>query len=125
MDLAFLAIVEDSPDSFEAYYELIHGNRLPKHSREEIEQLYAAHEQGKGALTFAWRGSWKSTVISVTFQSYRIGKEPKTANLTIGSNDDSPENVTSSIARIIELHPAWKAIFPVKTSRNIHQTILV
>ena len=112
VDLAFLAIAEDSPDSFEAYYELIHGNRLPKHSREEIEQLYAAHDQGKGALTFAWRGSWKSTVISVTFQSYRIGKEPKTANLTIGANDDSPENVTAAIARYIEHHLVWKAIFP-------------
>ena len=28
VDLTFLAIVEDSPDSFEAYYELNHGNRL-------------------------------------------------------------------------------------------------
>jgi len=110
--LVQLAWEFDIPESFAAFYELIHGNRLPDHSFEEIKQMYEAHEQGKGALTWAWRGSWKSTVISVTFQAYRIGKEPHKANLTISANDDSAENVTSAISRIIELHKVWKEIFP-------------
>ncbi len=102
----------DDPRGFDAYYELIHGNRLPKHSYKEIEQIDEAHEAGKGSLIWAWRCSWKSSVISVTYQSFKIGKEPDKSWLTVGSNDNSAEQVTAAIERIIEFHWAWKAVFP-------------
>jgi len=110
--LVVVAQRRDDPKGFSAWYELIHGNKLPKHSKKEIEQIFEAHKLGMGSLTFAWRGSWKSSVISVTFQAFRIGKEPEKSFLTVGSNDDSAEDVTSAIARIIEFHDAWKAVFP-------------
>lgn len=110
--LKILAVGEDSPRSFAAYYEMLNGNLLPDHSREEIELMYEAHEQGKGSLTWAWRGSWKSTVITVDFQSYRIGKEPTLSQLTTSANDASASLVTSAIERIIEFHDVWKVIFP-------------
>ena len=71
--LKILAVGEDSPRSFAAYYEMLNGNLLPKHSMEEIEGMYEAHEQGKGSLTFAWRSSWKSTVISPFIGELREG----------------------------------------------------
>ena len=102
----------DNPHGFYCFYELIHGNRLPDHSYEEIKQMYEAYEKGMGALIFAWRGSWKSTVISETFQAFRIGKEPDKSFLTVSSNDNSAEQVTASIERIIEYHEAWQMVFP-------------
>jgi hypothetical protein len=48
----------------------------------------------------------------MTFQSYRIGKEPTLSQLTTSANDASANLVTSSIERIIEYHPIWNAIFP-------------
>ena len=110
--LVVVAQRRDDPKAFSAWYELVYGNKLPKHSKKEIEQIYEADELGMGSLTFAWRGSWKSSVISVTFQAFRIGKELEKSFLTVGSNDDSAEDVTSAIARIIEFHDAWKAVFP-------------
>ena len=110
--LAMVAMAEDSPRSFAAYYELLNGNRLPKHSYEEIEQMYEAHEQGKGSLTWAWRGSWKSTVVSVNFQSYRIGKEPIFSHLTVSANGSTAKKISSAIERIIEYHDVWKVVFP-------------
>ena len=111
--LVVVAQRRDDPKGFSAWYELLNGNQLPKtHSRAEIAQIFKAHELGMGSLTFAWRGSWKSAVISVALQSFRIGKEPEKSFLTVSSNDDSAEDVTSAIARIIEFHDAWKAVFP-------------
>ncbi|MCK5094529.1 MAG: hypothetical protein KAR18_07390, partial [Spirochaetes bacterium] len=106
------ARTRDDPFGFSCFYELVHGNLLPEHSNEEIEQLDEAHDKGMGSLTFAWRGSWKSTVISETFQAFRVGKEPDKSFLTVSSNDDSAEQVTASIARIIEYHEAWQMVFP-------------
>ena len=110
--LVVVAQRRDDPKAFSAWYELLHVNKLPDHSKKEIEQIFEAHGHGMGSLTFAWRGSWKSSVISVAFQAFEIGKEPDKSFLTVGSNDDSAEDVTSAIARIIEFHDAWKAVFP-------------
>lgn len=110
--LGQMALAEDSPEGFEAFYELIHGNKLPKHAKAWIEHIYGAHEEGVGALLWAWRGSWKSTTISVTFLAYRIGKNPEKTNLVISANDDSADKVTAQIAAIIEHSQEWKLAFP-------------
>ncbi len=110
--LLVLATTEDSPRSFAAFYKLIHGNTIPNHQKRQIESIYEAKAEDKGSLLFAWRGSWKTTTISVTFVAYRIGKEPHRANLVIQANDDSADKVTKQIADIISNHPVWKQIFP-------------
>jgi len=110
--LLVLATTEDSPRSFAAFYKLIHGNTIPDHQMRQIEHIYAAKAEDRGALLFAWRGSWKTTTISVTFTAYRIGKEPHRANLIIQANDDSANNTTKQIADIIQNNPVWREIFP-------------
>ena len=103
---------DDGPDGFECFYKLVHGNNLPSHGRKWIEKLYEAHEAGRGFELFSWRGSWKSTTVSMTFGAFRIGKEPHKTNLVVGANDDSAEKVTAAIANTIELSLAWKMVFP-------------
>jgi hypothetical protein len=102
----------DSPEGYSAFYELTHGFTPPPHIMREIEVIYKAHAEGVGSVVFAWRGSWKSVSISVTFIAYRIGLEPDKTNMVVSANDDSSEKVTKAVAAIIEYHPEWKRVFP-------------
>ncbi len=102
----------DSVDGYCAFYELIHGFPPPDHVIQEIATIYKAHNEGVGSVVFAWRGSWKSVSISVTFIAYRIGLEPHKTNMVVSANDDSAEKVSKAIAAIIEYHPSWKLVFP-------------
>lgn len=103
---------QDSVEGYKAFYELLHGFPPPPHIVKEIEVIYKAHDEGVGSVVFAWRGSWKSVSISVTFLAFRIGLEPHKTNIVVSANDDSAEKVTKAIAAIIEHHPAWKLAFP-------------
>lgn len=102
----------DTLDGFEAFYKIIHGNELPKHCRAWVAHMMLAHGESKGALIWAWRGSWKTTTISVTFTAWRIGLEPERANLVIQANDDSANKVCKGITDIIAHHGGWKIVFP-------------
>jgi predicted phage terminase large subunit-like protein len=111
--LQIVAIAEDSPDSFDAFYELVFGERMPKHAFEEwIKPLYEAREEGKGVVIEAFRGSTKTTTLTIAFTAYRIGKEPHRANLLIQVGDDTASDTTQQIADIIENNPGFKAVFP-------------
>lgn len=110
--LAGIAREEDTPYGFAAFYQLVHGNKLPDHCREWVEHMYASKRKDKGVLIFSWRGSWKTVTLSVTFTAFRIGKDPERANLIIQANDDSANKTTKQIADIINNHPAWKLVFP-------------
>ena len=103
---------EDSPNGYRAFYTLLHGFAPPEHVEREIATIFHAHSEGIGSVIFAWRGSWKSVSISVTFIAWRIGIEPHKTNMVVSANDDSAEKVTKAIAAIIEHHPSWKEVFP-------------
>ena len=46
--LVVVAQRRDDPKGFSAWYELLHGNKLPPtHSKKEIEQIFEAHGHGK------------------------------------------------------------------------------
>jgi len=110
--LAERARLDDSPDSFAAFYELLAGNKLPAHARLWIEQIYEDHSNNLGTLIWAFRGSWKTTTITVFFSAYRLGKEPYRVNLISQATDMKANDSSSNIANIIEHHPAWKMVFP-------------
>ena len=104
---------QDTPEGFEAFYELLYGFRLPVNTGKRwVASIFKAHDEGKGFTLNGFRGSWKSVTLSVTFQCWRIGMEPHKTNVTISANDDSAEKITKSIAAIIEYHPEWKRAFP-------------
>lgn len=103
----------DTPEAFAAYYELRHGHQpLPYIVKEFIIPIYEAKEENKGALIFAYRGSWKTTTITITFTEFRIGKDPERANLIIGVNDESAELCSAAIADGIENSDAFRMVFP-------------
>jgi predicted phage terminase large subunit-like protein len=111
--LISLAQTADSPDSFAAFYHLVHGKRMPKHALEEwVRPLYEAREGKKGVVIQAFRGSTKTTTLTVTFAAYRIGKEPQRANLLVQVGDDTAADNTALVADIIANSPAWKRVFP-------------
>lgn len=110
--LASIARENDNPDAFGAFYELVYGNILPEHLKEFIDDIYAAKERDRASLIFAFRGSWKTTTISVGFTAFRVGKEPHKANLIVQANDSSAKTTIKSVADIIEYNQGWKLVFP-------------
>jgi hypothetical protein len=103
---------EDSPRSFAAFYRYMTGGPLPKHCRKWIDTIYEGKATDKATLTFAFRGSWKTTTISILFVAYRMGKEPQKTNLILQNNDAKGQRTTLAIANIIERDPKWKDCFP-------------
>lgn len=113
MAMADLARAEDTPDAFEAFYELVIGQPLPEHALEEwVKPLYEARAWGLGVVIEAFRGSTKTTTLTIAFTAWRIGKEPQRANLLIQVGDDIAADNTAQIADIIANSAAWKRIFP-------------
>ena len=111
--LKILAVGEDSPRSFAAFYELVFGVIPPKFViKEWIEPLYEARVDGKGIVIEAFRGSTKTTTLTIAFTAYRIGKEPHRANLLIQVGDDTAVDTTLQIADIIENNPGFRTVFP-------------
>lgn len=103
---------DNSPEGFFAFCERLDGAELPKHNQEEVREVFKAHSEGKGFSLNGWRGSFKSTTLSVKFLAWRIGLEPIKTHLVISANDDNAEKITKLVAAIIEIHPAWKSVFP-------------
>jgi hypothetical protein len=103
----------DDASSFFAFYELIHGNQPPKHVREWVNGIYEAEAEGyEGVELWGFRGSWKSTSISVTFTAFKIGHHPDKSSIVVCANDDSSDKITSAVATMIESNPRYKVIFP-------------
>jgi hypothetical protein len=107
-----IILEDDSPRSFAAYYRYMTGVTLPAHARTWIDTIYKGKAADMATLTFAFRGSWKTTTISILFTSYRIGKNPTKTNLILQNNDAKGQRTTLAIANIIEKDPKWKDIWP-------------
>lgn len=110
--LLVLAAREDTPEGYKAFYELVFGTPPPRHSVDWIHSVYRARAEDKGAIIQAFRGSTKTTTLTIGFTAFRIGHDPQKAYLLIQVGDDIAEDNTSAVANIIENNPAWKAIFP-------------
>lgn len=105
----------DDEIGFECFYRLIMKREMPPHTLEWIYGIYEARRQGdvyKGWVGEAFRGSTKTTVITVLFTAWRIGKDPAQSNLIVQVSDDSAKRNTAKIADIIENHGEWKEVFP-------------
>lgn len=102
---------QDTPDGFEAFYNLVHGKELPVHARGWIDDAYAAHARGKGIVIEAFRGSTKTTTFA-TFLAFRVGQAPHKSNLMLQVSEASAKNWTENLATIIEHNPIFDGIFP-------------
>lgn len=102
----------DDPIGFASFYWLVTGNKLPEHAREWVEEIYAAKKESRGVVVEAFRGSTKTTTVTIAFTAFRIGKEPHRANLLIQVGDDIAQDNASQVADIILNNPGFKAVFP-------------
>ncbi len=110
---AGIARTSDSPTGFDHFYRLIFDRPLPPHARAEwIEPLYAAQATGKGLVIEAFRGSTKTTSVTIAFVAFRIGQQPQKSNLLIQVGDDIAKDNAQQIADLIAHNPGWKLVFP-------------
>jgi len=103
---------DDGPDGFECFYKLIFSKQLPAHAREWVEGIYKARNEKKGIVIEAFRGSTKTTTLTIAFTAWRIGKEPHRANLLVQVGDDIAADNTHQVADIIENNTGFKLVFP-------------
>lgn len=80
---------------------------------EEIKaQFLDVGQVARGIVIEAFRGSTKTTTVTITFCAFRIGHDPVRANLLIQVGDDIATDNTRQIADIIDNNPGWKRVFP-------------
>lgn len=104
---------QDSPAGFAHFYRLIYGRSLPRHALEEwVRPLYAARVAGKGLIVEAFRGSSKTTTLTVAFSAFRIGQAPGRSHLLVQAGDEMAADSAGQIADIIAHNPGWRQAFP-------------
>lgn len=103
---------EEGPRGFSAFYELVFGHPLPKHGEAWVAHAYDCHARGKGFVIQAFRGSTKTTTITIGLAAYRIGHHPEKAGLMIQVGDDIAQNNAQQVADIVDLNEGFKAVFP-------------
>lgn len=109
---AELARTLDDAEGFGHFFWCVFGKELPDHAKKWVHDIYAARARGKGSVKEAFRGSAKTTIVTIGFTLFRIGHEPDKANLLIQVSDDIAQTNAGQIADIIENNPGWKACFP-------------
>jgi hypothetical protein len=115
----------DDPRGFSCFYEVVFGRPLPRHALEEwIKPAYKAYKPykislgerspgaGRGLLVEAFRGSTKTTTITIAFVAFRIGREPHASNLIVQVSDGLAADTAAQIADLIAHNPGWKLVFP-------------
>lgn len=111
--LAKKASEEYSVDSCCAYYERLHGNKVPQYQIDEwLVPIFGMDGLDKGIMIEAFRGSWKTTTISITWGSFYIAHHPERGNLIISSSGPNANQIAEGIKNIIEHTTAWKDCFP-------------
>lgn len=110
--LVQVARANDNAVGYTAFYELIFGQEPPEHAKRWIEAFYDAHANEEWVVLEAFRGSTKTTTLTIGFTAWRMGKEPDKSNLVIQAADDMAEKATKTIADIIENNSGWKEVFP-------------
>lgn len=111
-DFITSVLYSDTAKGFRYFYESIHRKPMPEHAVKWVEAIYAARENKKGIVIEAFRGSTKTTTVTITFTAYQIGLHPERANLLIQVGDDIATDNTGQIADLIANSPQWKELFP-------------
>jgi hypothetical protein len=106
------AILSDTPEGFALYFEAVFNQPFPPHAHEWIRKLYAARANDRGYVQEAFRFSWKTSVLTVGFVSYRILLEPHKSNIIIQVKDESAEITASAISKVIAENPVFKWLAP-------------
>jgi hypothetical protein len=112
-DCVSLAKADDGPRGFEAFYRLVFGRALPRHAVTEwLPAIYGAKRQGLGTVIEAFRGSCKTTTLTIAWVAFRVGHHPEKSNLLLQVGDNIARDNAQQIADIIDYNQGWKRVFP-------------
>ena len=107
------AVLDDSPEGFAIFYHLLFDRPLPRHALDDwVRPLYAARGQGRGLIVEAFRGSSKTTTLSIAFAAFRPGMEPHKSVLVIQASNQAAQTTCQQIADLIQHNPGWPQAFP-------------
>ena len=67
---------------------------------------------GLWTILECFRGSTKSTTLTITFSAFILGHFPYTSELIVQANDQAANRSTAAISNIIKNFSGWKATFP-------------
>jgi hypothetical protein len=112
-DCVSLAKADDGSKGFEAFYRLVFGRPLPCHAVTEwLPAIYGARHQGLGTVIEAFRGSCKTTTLTIAWVAFRVGHHPEKSNLLLQVGDSIARDNAQQIADIIDYNEGWKQVFP-------------
>lgn len=105
--------VEDGPKAFGRFYAEVFGRECPRHAMEEwIKPLYAARGLDKGLVIEAFRGSSKTTTVTIGWLAFQIGLKPHKSYMLVQVGDELAKDTVQEIADLIEYNPGWQRVFP-------------
>ncbi len=104
--------LSDDPVGFATFYRMLFRRDLPLHAFAWVRRLYAAREQGKGFVIEAFRGSSKTTSISVAFLAFRIGLFPQDSFLVLQATVAAARATCVQVADLIVNNAGWHLAFP-------------
>lgn len=103
----------DDPQGFRRFYRLVFGRDLPAHARREwLPAIYRAGRAGQGVVIEAFRGSGKTTTLTLGWLAFRAGHHPQHSHLLVQGSGASARHNARQIAELIRQHPAWALAFP-------------
>lgn len=98
---------------FYTYVSMMTDWKIAKHQKAWIEELQkVADGQTKELLLVGPPGSSKSTLVSVLFGSWMIGRSPDGHGGILSYGDKPAHERVVAVRRIIEFHPVFHLIFP-------------
>ena len=95
-------------EGFKHFYWCIWRREMPPYADEWVESFMG----GRWTILECFRGSTKSTTLTVTFSAFCLGHEPASSVLIVQSNDTKSSQSSAAIANIIKQFTGWKACFP-------------
>jgi phage terminase large subunit-like protein len=112
MDEKQNGLMSDDPQGFANFYRLIFEREPPEHAmRDWIVPLYRAKTAGKGLVVAAFRGSTKTTTLSIAFAAFRIGLHPQKSHLIVQASDQAAKDTAAQIADLIGRSAGWQTAF--------------
>ena len=95
-------------EGFKHFFWCIWRREAAPYADEWIESFMS----GKWTILECFRGSTKSTTLTITFSAFILGHFPHSSVLIVQANDPAANKSTAAIANIIAVFSGWKATFP-------------
>lgn len=112
------AIVRSAPLSYEGYMAFARIMMYDPATQKIIEPAEHHKEWVRTCIEhnrvciLAPPESAKTTILSVLFTAYIVGKKPFSQSIVVSVSDKQAEDIAGTIAQYIEYHPGWKLCFP-------------